>query len=476
MSQENPSAGRTIRVADVLDHGRFTGLPLLVATFTVLALVFDGFDIQAVGFVTPALLEQWSMTKAEFWAAPAAGLVGMALGGMLIGPLGDRVGRRRALIVSMVVVAIGSFVSAYAGSYHELTFWRLVTGIGLGGSLPNAAALMVEFSPLSRRHLSLSVTIIGVPIGGVVGAEAASHLLPAFGWPSVFLAGALLPAALAVAMWIALPESPRYLVRHPDKQGELLRLMQRLAPHERFGPHDRFVVDEPQGADGRQGVLALLAPDLRRDTLLLWFAWLANSFCVYAFFNWLAAVLAGVGWPTTQALQGVRAFNLGGVAIVFLLAAGLTRFGSRAVLPAFAALGAASMGALALLGDRFAPGASLWLPMTLMAAAGAMILGLQTGLYSLSAHIYPTPCRASGIGSAMAVGRVGGILSSFAGVLLAIIGEGVTTFFGGIAVVIVAAGLAILVIGRHVPALPRTPAPVRAAVEDQPRVSSATKS
>lgn len=278
MSQESPSAGRTVRVADVLDHGRFTGLPLLVATFTVLALVFDGFDIQAVGFVTPALLQQWSMTKAEFWAAPAAGLVGMAVGGMLIGPLGDRVGRRRALIVSMVVVAIGSFVSAYAASYHELTFWRLVTGIGLGGSLPNAAALMVEFSPLARRHLSLSVTIIGVPIGGVIGAEAASHLLPAFGWPSVFIAGAVLPAALAIAMWVALPESPRFLARHPDKHAELLRLMQRLAPERNFGADDRFVVDEPQAEGERQGVLVLLSAPFRRDTLLLWFAWLANSF------------------------------------------------------------------------------------------------------------------------------------------------------------------------------------------------------
>lgn len=455
MSIETTPAGRTIRVADVLDHGRFTGLPLVVATFTVLALVFDGFDIQAVGFVTPALLKEWGMTKAEFWAAPAAGLVGMALGGMLIGPLGDRVGRRRALIVSMVVVAIGSFASAYAGSYHELTFWRLLTGIGLGGSLPNAAALMVEFSPLARRHLSLSITIIGVPIGGVVGAEAASHLLPAFGWPSVFVAGAALPAALAIAMWIALPESPRYLVRHPEKRAELLRLMQRLAPHGNFGPDDRFVVDEPQPEVERQGVLALLAVPFRRDTLLLWFAWLANSFCVYAFFNWLAAVLAGVGWPTTQALQGVRAFNLGGVAVVFVLAAALTRFGSRAVLPAFALLGAASMGALALLGEGFDASGATWLPMTLMAAAGAMILGLQTGLYSLSAHLYPTPCRASGIGSAMAVGRVGGILSSFAGVLLALVGEGVGPFFGGIALVILAAGVAILAIGRHVPALQR---------------------
>lgn len=474
MSQESPSAGRTVRVADVLDHGRFTGLPLLVATFTVLALVFDGFDIQAVGFVTPALLQQWSMTKAEFWAAPAAGLVGMAVGGMLIGPLGDRVGRRRALIVSMVVVAIGSFVSAYAASYHELTFWRLVTGIGLGGSLPNAAALMVEFSPLARRHLSLSVTIIGVPIGGVIGAEAASHLLPAFGWPSVFIAGAVLPAALALAMWVALPESPRFLARHPEKHAELLRLMQRLAPERNFGADDRFVVDEPQAEGERQGVLVLLSAPFRRDTLLLWFAWLANSFCVYAFFNWLAAVLAGVGWPTTQALQGVRAFNLGGVAIVFVLAACLTRFGSRAVLPAFAVLGAASMAALAVMPGAFAPGAPAWVPMTLMAAAGAMILGLQTGLYSLSAHIYPTPCRASGIGSAMAVGRIGGILSSFAGVLLAMIGEGVGTFFGGIALVILTAGVAILVIGRHVPSLRAEAARMRA--EAQPRVSSATKS
>ena len=166
----------------------------MVSIFTVLTFVFDGFDIQAVAFVAPGLLTQWGITRAALGPVLAAGLVGMAAGSVLLGPLGDRIGRRSAMAGSLMLVAAGSFISTFASDPGELALYRFMTGVGIGGSIPSATALMMEFAPLRTRNLAVSITVVGVPIGGVLGAEVAARLLPSFGWQAVFVAGAILPA------------------------------------------------------------------------------------------------------------------------------------------------------------------------------------------------------------------------------------------------------------------------------------------
>lgn len=446
--------GATVEVTQVVDSCAFLGLPFVVSIFTVLTLVFDGFDIQAVGFVAPALLGEWNITRAELSPVLAAALVGMALGAIVMGPVGDKLGRRSALIMSMSVVAAGSLLSAYATTPGELTMYRFITGLGLGGSLPNATSLMVELAPLAVRNLVVSITIVGVPIGGVVGAEAAAQLLPAFGWRSVFVAGAILPVLLAVSMWLWMPESPRYLARRPERSDELSRMLNRLTRSNRYRATDRFAIAEQTAPAQREGLGALFTPQYRVDTLLLWAAFFTSIFSVYALFNWLPTVLSGIGLPVTVALRSALVFNLGGVVGALIMATAMNRYGSRKVLLTFSVAAAALAFVLAALQSTLYDVNRLLPLLLIMAAAGATILGVQVGLYSVSAYAYPTSARASGVGAALGVGRVGGIVSAFAGGIVSSIGEGVAPFFGGIALVVLLMTVAIAVFRRHMPPVP----------------------
>jgi MFS transporter, AAHS family, 4-hydroxybenzoate transporter len=448
------SESHSVHVSDVVDRCTFRGLPLLVSTFTVLTFVFDGFDIQAVAFVAPDLLKEWGITRAAFGPVLAAGLIGMALGSLLLGPLGDRVGRRSAIVGSLLIVALGSLASAFVDSAGELAAYRFLTGLGIGGGIPSATALMMEFAPLKSRNLAVSVTVVGVPIGGVLGAEVAARLLPTFGWQSVFVAGALLPVALAIAMWLVMPESPRFLARRPARSAELARMLNRLVGADRFNASDRFVVAEPATGAHGEGLAGLLTAAYRRDTLFLWLAFFTSLLCIYSFFNWLPTVLTGVGLPITAALRGALAFNLGGVIGAVIIASAMTRFGSKPVMAFFGATAIVMTLTLATFINS-ADGSTPLLPLlALMLIAGVGILSVQVGLYALAAYAYPTACRASGVGAAVGIGRTGGIVSSFAGAAALAIGNGVIPFFVGIASVLAVTTIAILVFRRHMPPAP----------------------
>jgi MFS transporter, AAHS family, 4-hydroxybenzoate transporter len=320
-------------VGQLLDGGRFMGLPLMVAVFTTLTLIFDGFDIQAIAFAAPRLMVEWGIDRSHLTPVLGAGLLGMAFGALGIGAVGDHLGRRRALIASVIVVAIGSWISAYATGPGELAVYRLITGIGLGGTLPNAAALIAEFAPLAVRNVVLSITVVGVPIGGMIGASVAADVIPAHGWRSIFIAGAVLPALLAFAMLFWLPESPRFLAARSERWPQLATLLNRLTRSGRFQPSGPFHTREQ--AATRVGVAALFMRQFRYDTLLVWLIFFTNVFAVYAIFGWLPTVLAGAGLELATAIRGSLVFNLGGVFGALAGAVLMNRIGSRITLTAF---------------------------------------------------------------------------------------------------------------------------------------------
>lgn len=298
-----------------------------VSILTVLAMVFDGFDIQAIAFAAPALLPEFGIARPQLGPILAAGLIGMALGAFAFGAAGDRLGRRVALTASLALIALTSLGTVFASSADELVIWRFLTGIGLGGVTPNCTALMVEFAPLSVRNVVVALTVVGVPIGGVLGAEVAAQLMPVFGWRSIFVVGSILPGALAVAVLLFLPESPRYLARIGGHGPRLAVLLNRVMQRPAFDASMSFVVVEPQKSIAKSSVAAVLGAEFRRDTLLIWMIFATNIFAVYAFFNWLPTVLASVGLPMSIALRGSLIFNLGGVVASLVVAMCVSSFG-----------------------------------------------------------------------------------------------------------------------------------------------------
>ena len=297
------------------------------------------------------------------------------------------------------------------------------------------------------RNVVVALTVVGVPLGGVLGAEVAAQLMPLFGWRSIFVVGAVLPGALALVLLLSLPESPRYLARLGGQGAKLAGLLNRVTRSQQFDASMPFVVVEPQTGVARSSVAAVLGPEFRRDTLLIWMIFATNIFAVYAFFNWLPTVLASVGLPMAIALRGSLIFNLGGVVASLLVAICVSRFGSRNTLRVV------GIGAIVTtLAMGFVTPTDVTVLLMLMALAGGCILGMQVCMYAVAANVYPTAVRSTGVGWASAIARLGGIASSLIGGVLLSLGQGMTPFFVAVALVLVPTLLGVWLLQRHMPA------------------------
>lgn len=444
-----------IDVDAVLDRVRFRGLPLTVLICSAVVLALDGFDIQVIGFVAPALTSEFGVTRAALGPVLAASLVGMAIGGLGVGPVGDRIGRRAAVLLSTAIFAVGTLLGSTAASIEALALWRLLTGIGLGGAMPNVTALMAEFAPPRWRSLTISAAIAGVPVGGMIGAALAAEIIPAFGWRAIFVLGGALPLAWFALMYFVLPESPRYLAARADRPHDLAALLNRIDRQSRFTGNETFVVRDASVGSAGKGVGALFSPELVHDTLLAWVIFGTNIFAVYAIFNWAPIVLTSLGLGLPTAVRGLLVFNLAGVVGALSLSLLIPRRGSRWLLAACAICAAASAAWLAWLTHSAGIGADLPVTalMTGLALAGFTTIAIQVGMFPVMAHVYPVQSRSTGVGWAIGLGRLGGILSSFAGGWFIVHMGGDSGFFAGVALTLAVTFVAVVALRNHIPPL-----------------------
>ena len=427
----------------MLDSARFSGLSFIVALCAASILVLDGLDIQLIGIAAPDIVRDLGIDRGALAPALAAALAGMLIGAPMIGALGDRWGRRPALLLSTLLFGFATLAAATSQSVNALAAWRLVTGIGLGGALPAAAALMAEFTPRRARSQTLGAALVGVPLGGILGALLATKLMPDGSWRALFIAGGMLPILAAVVMFFFMPESPRFLAGRATRSRTLADLLNRIDGRGmRFSNDDSFVLNVPGNS---AGLRALFAPDLRADTVITSLIFLTNIFAIYAFFNWGPLVLTALGWRLDEAVRSTLVFNVAGIAGSLAVAAAIARWGSRAPLAICSAAGG-----LTLIGLAFLPRGESTSLLAGIAIAGTTVSAVQVGMYAVAANVYPTPCRSTGIGLSLGVGRTGGILSAFAGSLL-LAYAGAAGFFGAVGAVMLVTVAAVLVLQRHVP-------------------------
>jgi len=212
----SPSTGQAVDIAELLDHGSWSTYQKLLIALTALAIIFDGFDIQILGFAIPSLIREWHVARADFGAVLAVGLAGMAIGGAVAGHCGDRLGRRAALISSVALFGPATIATAFVHGFAGLTLCRFLTGMGTGGAVPNASALAAEFAPRRWRSTAVKLTLVCVPLGGMLGGLLAAWALPKFGWRGLYAMGGALPLLFATILWAFLAESPRFLARRPE--------------------------------------------------------------------------------------------------------------------------------------------------------------------------------------------------------------------------------------------------------------------
>ena len=433
-----------VDVGRLLDEGNWSGYQRWLVALTALTIVFDGADNQLLGAAVPAMMRDWSVTRAAFAPVLALGLIGMTIGGAIAGIAGDRIGRKRALVASVIAFGVATAAISLVQSVAVLGALRFLAGLGLGGALPNAAALASEFVPRRHRAFAVTLTIVCVPLGGTLAGLLALRVLPALGWRALFLVGGLIPIAIGAALTRLLAESPRYLATRPEHSRDLRSLLTRMGHPV---PDAATFVDSLERSVGRAGVRALLTPEFRRDTVALWCAFFSCLLAVYLGFNWIPAMITGAGLPPTVGSSGIMVYNLGGVAGAILGALTFNRLGSRPTMLALAMIGAVSA-----VGMRWVPVSSTsdTLPLMLMLVVnGGMTNAVQTTLYALAAQVYPTAIRATGVGAALAIGRGGAILSTYAGAW-ALDAGGPSSFFLVVAVAMGAVFVALTVVKRHI--------------------------
>ena len=432
-----------VDVGSILDRGNWTAYQQWLVFLTALTIVFDGFDNQLLGVALPTIMREWGVPRGAFAPVVSLGYLGMMIGGTIAGIAGDRFGRRAALLACMVLFGLTTLAVTVVDGVAALGWMRLLAGVGLGGAMPNAAALAAEYVPLRQRPFAVTLAIVCVPLGAMLAGVVAITALPALGWRGLFALGGLMPIVAAALLVRALPESPRYLARRPGRWRELAALLRRMG---------HPVSDDAEFSDRAEGTAktslwTIFQRGWRRDTFALWAAFFSCLLSVYLGFSWLPTILTGAGLDTAVATTGLTVFNLGGV--VGAIAGGrlLTRYGSRLTMVSMAV--GAVVCALVLSAMEIGSG-SLVPVLVMLTLTGGLINATQTTMYALAAHVYPTAFRASGVGTAVAFGRSGAILTGYAGPW-ALEYRGSQSFFWLMAAALVITSISLALVRRHVP-------------------------
>jgi len=438
---------RTVDVAALLDGSQWSTYQKLLTALAALAVIFDGFDIQILGFAIPSLIREWHAARADFGPVLAIGLAGMVIGSPLAGYCGDRFGRRAALIGCMATFGVATFATAFVDGLWELTVLRFITGMGAGGALPNATALAAEFAPLRRRAAAVKLTIVCVPLGGMLGGLIAARVLPAFGWRALYIIGGIAPLVFTLVLWRVLAESPRFLARRPAQWPQLSGALARMG---HVLPEDTVFEDSAEPRNARRASLrTLFGPALARDTMGLWIAFFFCLGSIYLVFGWLPAMLTSRGLSISAASSGLAVYNLGGVLGVLLWTVLMTILGSRRPILSGALACAAS--ALALLLVPIQAHGDSTLLLAGLGINGLLANAVQTSMYALAAHVYPTTVRATGVAYASAIGRVGAVLTSLFGA--ALIQAGTAAYWYALAGAMVCAFAGLAWVRSHFPAM-----------------------
>jgi AAHS family 4-hydroxybenzoate transporter-like MFS transporter len=348
-----------------------------------LAILVDGLVTLLLGVTIPAVAREWAADRGSFMPVVALSILGMSLGTVAFGAAGDRFGQRRLLVFSSFLFGVATIAGAtFSTDVLSFTVFRTIAAVGLGGAIPNATALVSEHAPPERRSSAIAMTMLCIPVGGVLGGAVAAWIIPAQGWRLLHIIAGGLAVLVAAGLGRAIPE------------------------------HGAIATERRGGTSSGSSLAALVGSPWRRTTLLLWSILFWNLLAVYGFLNWGVTLLDASGVSLAQASLGISVFSLAGVAGALVGGWLMDRHGSFAPVAAFAMAGALLFLVLGLLGW---PWRSPWSLHGGLALLGFTCCGLQPMLFALVAAIYPPAIRSSGLGAATGFGRLGAVASALVG-------------------------------------------------------------
>jgi AAHS family 4-hydroxybenzoate transporter-like MFS transporter len=374
----------------------------------IVIMLTDGFDLFIPSYIAPALVNDWGISKAGVQPFVQAGLIGMAIGSVILGWIGDRVGRKKAYVSCLALMFVGSAFCYFANTISELFVWRLVMGLGLGGVTPLATTLVAEWTNKRIRSVVVAAVIVSIPLGGTLAGSIYRAIEPLFGWRSMFAVGAIVPLVLFIFSSYMLPESPKYMAKHPRLHKRLARYLNQLVKEDRFDGSEEFFVLE-EGRQSSHWFATIFNSDFRRRTVLIWTAFIVNSFVLYVFTSQIPLLLVTANLSTDISSMGLQYFSGGAVLGSVGGAVLIGWFGSKYTGTGLAALGCVASATIALV--LMPEDVSVAQLFVLCFLAGASVNGMQAFMYAVGAHSYPTEVRGSAVGMAQTVSRIGAVVS-----------------------------------------------------------------
>ena len=434
-----PATGLTAtRTFDSLLEGRkIVGLQVFIIVICAIVSMVDGFDTQSIALAAPSIAKDFGIPASSFGPIFGIGLFGGLVGAIVFGLLGDRFGRKPVLIASVAIIAIGCLITPLTASSGALLAVRFLTGLGLGGALPGVISLTGEYAPLRRRAATVALMFCGFPLGAVIGGLASSVLIPKFGWASVFVVGGIVPVILLPIIALAVPESVRFLAKRTDKSG-LARVLGRLRADPSLAPS---ITPAPDGA--RAPLPSLFTQGRALGTIMLWVILLLSLLMTYFLTNWIPIIATQSGLDARIAILGAVMLNLGSIVGSIVLGRFVRRRPAATIVVGYA------VGAIAVIAIGQAAHSAPGLLITCF-LAGFFAIGAQLCTVGLSAAFYTDALRATGVGSAVGVARLGAIAGPVAGGALIAAGVATPLIFVIIGIVSLVAALSMLVMGLTV--------------------------
>ena len=432
-----------VNLVEIMDKAKLGSFQVGVIIICFALIMVDGFDTQSIAFVAPALRHTWEISPNTFGLLFSAGLLGSMIGAMSLGPVGDRLGRKPVILASTLLFGIMSLLSAGSSSVEMLATYRFIGGLGLGGLLPNAIALVAEYSPRRIRSTTIVATFIGFPLGAVIGGMASARIIPEYGWEMVFIIGGVLPLILLVIAWLLLPESIKFLALKAKRLDQIASILVRLDPSLTAVAVERIRL--PRNEPVKQPVKKLFMDGRAKWTLFLWLLTFSALLLTYFLVHWIPLVLVDAGIPQQKAIMGVALLNLGGIIGSIIISRISDKRGP------YAAMGIA-MGIaivfIAAIGMSTPAGAAVVL--TVIFLAGFTFVGAQLNISAIAAINYPVEIRSAGSGWSIAAGRVGSIIGPLIGGLLVSLHLDIDKIFLIAAVPAAVALFAIIMMSRRV--------------------------
>lgn len=454
LAQKVKAMSQVIDVRKLINDRPLGGFQKWVVFFGFVIIVLDGFDAVIMGFIAPQLKMEWGISNQELGAILSAGLIGQAIGAMLAGPLADRYGRKVVLVSSVMFFGVWTLATMASTDVTSMVPLRVLTGLGLGAAIPNTSTLIAEYSPERSRSFLVTLTLCGFTCGAASGGFISAWAIPAFGWGSVLLLGGALPVLLALILVFKLPESVSFLVSKKASVERVRQIVSRLAPE--IDTRSVVYSSERPTLEDRTSIRIVLSRQYRLGTYTLWVGYFLVLFLIYLLSSWLPTLIKeGGGYTVSDAAIATAMFQIGGQGGALSVGWLMDRWNKSRVLTLTFLFGGLAVFAIGQITEHYV------LLCSVAFCVGFCMIGGSVGMNALATSFYPTEARSTGASWMVGFGRLGAILSAFAGAQVLALGWSLPNVFTALILPALLSALAMYIHGLHATPL-KGAAPVNA--------------